>query len=186
MANQPIQYPNVDLPGAEYFSLAPNRTIALQGRRRFAFDSGFVTAAAATDSTNAFANQLLETSFTPTSAVYVHHFWANIAPTTAGLTVINVFCGLSLVSAGNGFPEFILGSPTLTNPTIQIGTALLTDRDRFVTQKDIAIVAQAAGVPNTSSLFLAAQLNVDNPSDAPVQFKIYGVIVYTRLDGVVE
>lgn len=37
MPNVPNQFPNIDLPGAEYSSFAPNATIAIQGRRRKQF-----------------------------------------------------------------------------------------------------------------------------------------------------
>lgn len=43
MPNTPAQFPNIDLPGAEYLSLAPNGTIAIQGRRRKQFPVATVT-----------------------------------------------------------------------------------------------------------------------------------------------
>lgn len=184
MANQPIQLPNIDLPGAEYFSLAPNSTVALGGRRRFMFQGAVTAAPANTNNIVENVSQVLETNFTPTSGIFLHAFYAiaaqNLGP---GLTINNVFVGLSLRTTPN--PDYPLGSPTLTSPELSINTVVLSDRDRLIASKDILVVPNL-GIPVGNTLTLAGQISVNNPTAGALNFNLALGIIYTRLDGLTE
>lgn len=185
MPNVPAQFPNIDLPGAEFFSLAPNASVALQGRRRF---SVFPTATSVPASGQALLSSTLtlEQGFTGTSGIYLHAFWLTIGPSAAGLVVQNTFAGLTLRS-GALFPDYILGNPTLTNPTINISTSVLSDRDRLITAKDILAPGAANGNPGLgTTLSLLGQIAVNNPTAGAITASANITIIYTRLDGLTE
>lgn len=184
MPVQGAQQPGFWLPGAEYFSLAPNTSIALQGRRRFHTSLATpVTVPPVSDSVNMNLFQVLETNFLRTSGIYIHKFWLTIQPNLPGLVVNNAFAGLSM--AAGPFPAYALGQPVIVNPTINIGTVLLTERDDFVCRRDI-IEAGNPSPPQTTTLQLVATVNVDNPGDAAVGLNGDMYIIYTRLDGLQE
>lgn len=179
MANQPQQLPNIDLPGAEYFALAPNRTIDLSGRRRFvATSTPLQNVPAGGGAFGQFISQI-ETTFNDTSGIYIHAFWAAIAANAAGIQLTNATTGLSR-GTSPGTLDYVIGVPIITTLTFNIGGAILTDRDRLVAARDIL------GGSGSTPLSLITQIFINNPTAGVIGFNITQRIIYTRLEGLTE
>lgn len=186
MPNVPIQQPNVDLPGAEYFSLAPNRTLALQGRRRFNVIN--LTSAGPDGTALAEATQLLEQNFILTSGIYLHDMWVLVNPQDSSgemqVTGFSVGLGLS-TTAPVGFDiAYRLGVPYLTLVSVTVPTTGLSDRDKLIAKRDI-IPFEAFSDNNV--LTFSFQVNFQNNDPAtPHSVQVQAGIIYTRLDGILE
>lgn len=182
MANTPAQLPNIDLPGAEYFSLAPNRTVALSGRNRRRFASASTTVPA---SANGFELDLvgqIESPFVDTQGIYVHKFDCFAAPASGGLVLESSLGGLNRRSTSTNFADYPLGYLAITTPNLFIGTVILTDREILVTGRDISF---QTGL-QTNVLNVSFTLIVNNTLSSPVNLVTVIQIVYTKLDGFVE
>lgn len=183
MPNQTIQYPNIDLPGVEFFGLAPNRTIALQGRRRI-LSPVFSQAIPGDSQGNLLISTILETGFNTTSGIYVHRYFLNYFPPSgiAGITLTAANSGLALRA---NFADFILGQPlALYSATPGLGVPLILDRDVLATSRDINLDSPA--IPPTGNLFLNASINVNNTNATAETIQALFSIIYTRLDGFTE
>lgn len=184
MPNQPTQLPNIDLPGAEYLSLAPNATLALGGRRRV-FNRVAPVSVPATTAINITNNVVLENPITPTSGIFLHYFFLaflGLGP-GIGLQLNSSQAGLSFEVTGFSC-DYPLGNPVLTQPTPDISVITLTDRDRLIACKDIINVG--TGPENRSILQLATIMAVNNPTSGAINATSAAVIIYTRLDGLTE
>lgn len=183
MANATIQYPNIDLPGAEFFSLAPNRTIAIQGRRSRRLNS---VVAAIPPESFAFPSVdiVMENNFTNTSGVYVHFAALIFFGDSNGALQIQGF-GTALSLQAGDFTGYPLGVPTLTTLEPIIGMAIMIDRDRLVTAQDLSF----GGVyTNTGKLHFNSQAAIFNPQPAAgltLNTVTTLEIVWSRLDGFV-
>lgn len=179
----PLQVPGYDLPGAEYLSLAPNRTIALQGRRRRLLQSP-LTSAPASSLTTVNTTVVLESPFTPTSGVFVHFFHFDFIPAAPGLSLSNAQAGLSMqtIPFTGDYP---LGNPVISTLVFNISSTVLTDRDRFVCEKDILAANFPPGATG-NQLSLATAMTINNTTAGAIQFATSATIIYTRLDGITE
>jgi hypothetical protein len=176
------QYPNFLFPGSEYFSLAPNATIGLGGRRRVAGNTPTVIAPASTNAVNIGPTTIqLETNFTLTSGIYLHYFFLAFQPNATGVTINAVTAGLSL-SAAPFYADYVLGNPIVLQPIANIGMPLSTDRDRLISAKDL--VTPTVGV--TTNLSLVVAVSVNNTTTGAISIFLPFKIIYTRLDGLTE
>lgn len=181
MPNVPAQFPNIDLPGAEFFSLAPNATVALQGRRRF---QGSVTVAvpAASAAQALIPTQTLETGFPAGAGIYLHDFWVQVFPQDISqeLQVNSSFAVLTTSANLNGYP---LGLPLLTQLTPAGGQVALREQQKLFAARDI----NAFSFPPSLTLSLSVTFFFKNlDATNPHSISIVSGIVYTRLDGLQE
>lgn len=185
MANQPIQLPNIDLPGAEFFSLSPNRTVALQGRKRFVQSSGNVTIPAGGQQIVA-VTAVIETGFVNGSGIYLHDFWMQYFPVdgTQELNIGSISCGLTLSTTAGDF-AYALGSPLLTQLAPAGSITAITDRDKLITQRDLALIGQFTPLTTNLTLTVAAGIANKDPTN-PHTLSIRPTMIWTRLDGVLE
>jgi hypothetical protein len=184
----PPQTPQFQLPGAEYFSLAPNRTIALGGRRRqIAFTPSTPIPADSILQLN--TSVLLETGFTQTAGIYLHDTWLLALPgdSSGENQILSTTMGLSL-NANPATAAYQLGIPILTQITPGGGTIALRDQEKLITQRDISLAQTLIGpfVPAGSLFFTFDAFIKNNDLVSPHNFQLTAVIIYTRLDGFVE
>jgi len=180
------QTPRYLFPGSEYFSLAPDRSIALGGRRRFQVLN--TTAAGAGGTALASATAVLESVFPLTAAIYLHDFWVVVNPqdTSGQMQVTGFSTGLGLASGapvGNDV-AYRLGAPYLTLLSVTVPTTGLSDRDKLICHRDLSPF-EAFGDAN--QLTLSFQVNFKNNDGAAAHtVQVQAGIIYTRLDGILE
>lgn len=185
MPSQP-QQPGFWLPGAEYFNLAPNATIAIQGRRRLTTESALTTIPADSLATPVTITILCETGFPPGSGIYLHDANVVVSPADAGLTlqIVALQMGLRVSNAGFGY---FLGEPLLSLQSISLpGAIALSDRDKLITQRDIQAFDTAQIQPSLPLTFVSQITFKNNDTTNSHQVQISGRIVYDRLDGLQE
>lgn len=186
MPVQGPQQPGFFLPGAEYLSLAPNATIALQGRRHVATISPVTTIPADSLATPVTMAIDIETGFPPGAAIYLHNATVTVSPADAGLTleIVALQMGLRVSNAGFGY---LLGQPLLTLTSISVpGAIALSDRDKLITQRDIQAFDAAQLQPALPLTFVSQITFKNNDTTNSHNVQISGQIVYTRLDGLQE
>jgi len=186
MPNTPIQVPNVDLPGAEYFALAPQRSVALGGRRRRTQTLQGVFAASTTG--NTFGQLKIEDPFPLTAGIYIHYLSLAWSPqdNSGQVSIGQASTGFGMAAPGGTPPTFVglpIGIPTQTNVNPIATQNILTDRDILLNGADIMLAASSA----PGSLWWQLALGGHN-SDAggPHTVILVGFLIYTRLDGFLE
>jgi hypothetical protein len=174
------QAPGFLFPGAEYFNLAPERKIALQGRRRFNAINTSTSIPATTTGLGAQLSILLETGWIPGAGIYIHWFTGLYAPGDASgkLQISAARMGLSGITLQT---DLDLGEPTatLTSPTNVINA--ITEREMLIAARDQLLIGS-----NTGNLFLTITINVNNADTAAHSFQISTKGMYSRLDGLLE
>lgn len=184
MPNQSIQFPNIDLPQAEYFSLSPNRTIAIQGRRRAFPNQTLAIAASATTTITASAQ--IESGFPVGAGIYIHSADGVLAPldASAQLAILSIRMGLSITGLNNiGYD--MGSSQAAISSTVASTQIVIAERDKLVTTRDMQAFegGPGAGLPLFATIAVTLKNNdATNPHSANIGIKI----VYTRLDGIVE
>lgn len=184
----PPQQPFFQLPGAEYFSLAPNRTIALQGRRR-----KFITIPQTAIPSGAIAEfqqvLALESAFVNGAGIYLHDAWMMFLPgdTAAEMQIKSSSFGLSLTNV-NPVGPYQLGIPDATQETPGGGVIAMRDQEKLISQRDVAIMQEGLlGVAVTTNLYFTVVAFVENLDTlAPHSMQVFASIIYTRLDGLLE
>ena len=192
--NVPIQTANIQLPGAEFFSLAPNRVVAIGGRRRFTTNTSVISVPASSAAFNineasaGVGNLIMESPFPQSAGIYIHKADLLMIP-------IDFSLQLQIVSCGFGFRT----NSSTTTSYFPIGNALLnfatpsnsqqiaaTDRELLVTERDIELYSTPPLVsPGVlQAAFLVTVANKDGAAAHSVQ--VAARYIYTRLDGFVE
>lgn len=171
--------PGVYLPGAEYFSLAPNRSIALGPRLGQGAQSAVSSVAA---SINGQANVSLQVSsnWGFGDALYIVRVYVLFVPSDSfgQLQINQVRLGLGQPNTGI-FIE--LGIPTATLSAPLNPMVVCYDRDALVTQLDFPTF------PVNTPLFLDAQISVHNNDAAGAHSFLTQVnIVYHAVKGFVQ
>lgn len=183
MPVQGPQQPGFYLPGAEYLSLAPNTSIALQGRRRRSFTSALVNVPADNAGVSSI-NQTIENPFIAGNGIYLHDVWLQFNPADASgeLQILGSTLSVTLDTA-DPF-GYTLGTPTSTLVSPASVTVLQRDQDKFITQRDL--VPMVAN-PGSRTLQIAGNLAVtNNDPSVPHGFTITCSIVYALLNGIQE
>lgn len=185
MPNASLQLPNIDLPGAEFLALAPNRTLDIIGRRR-AFQAVGNTSVPAGTTGHLLAGMIIENPFPPNAAIYVADVYMIYFPDASGTMQVNqtqtgfVF-NATIPTAPATYP---LGIPVLTQLSPVGAQVALRDRDQLISFKDIGAWNNA--FPTTPQpLQWNIEMFVKN-TDAtnPHTVNLAGVIVYHLLYGV--
>lgn len=192
MGNGTPQIPRIELPGAEYFALAPGRTVAIQGRRRgkpnmtaqMAGQVGGVVSFAASATGQNFGQIGIESNFPPTSGIYIHYLAMIWSPQDAAgmLTVAQASVGFGIGTPAPGFVMFAVGIPSQTNGS-PIGTQnVIVERDVLLTGLDITGGARTPG-----DLYLQCAISShNNDAGAAHTLAVYVQYIYSRADGFVE
>lgn len=176
----PITSGGVTLPGAEYFALAPNRSIAL-GPRLFAQNATAPTISVPA-STIGGANQsgLLEPLWTPSSGVFIVRAYGLFVPadTSGELQIIAARMGVGIaplnILIDLGLPTSTLASPA--NPQI-----VIFDRDALVVAQDMPALASGGQL----SIILQIQVkNLDTTN--PHSFQFGFTCIWHRVNGFVQ
>lgn len=184
MPNQTIQYPNIDLPGAEYLSLAPNRTVAIQGRRRKVIGST-VTAIPSDGFGTITATAQIESGMTLTSGIYLHLMFGSYIPAdnSGELQIGGLQAGFGANPAVLGDIGIRVGYPTTTVLSPIGVSGLLTQQDILVPYREVLF---ASGDTNTGLLSATLQLTMQNNDPSlPHSASVAMWIFYTRLDGLI-
>jgi hypothetical protein len=190
LPNTPAQFPNIDLPGAEYLSLAPSATVAIQGRRRFASMSNVVGGMTGFPIVGTVEiKQPLETNFTDSAGIYVHHFQLILGGGPGDTTFSGANAGLTRQNTAAPFNANMVADYQLGNaifPMVNVNNlgmlTLTTDRDKFIAAKDIMPLSNGVATQNLS-LYAAASVVV--PTSVAFVL-LYTTIIYSRLDGITE
>lgn len=196
--NTPVQFPNFDLPGAEWLSLAPNANIAIQGRRRVIIavpDFGQPPFPVQTGLAQFTITQNIEPVFPLTAGIYLHYMTLSFAPDThyGGILIFNARMGfgsdagyapngVSTIPFTSGDVAYDIGTPFAANLTPITSQPIIIERDVLILARDIAAMSDFNGFLN-----VGAEVSVsNNQADGPLGAKIYLKLVYTRLDGFTE
>lgn len=179
MANQPAQNPNINLPGAEYLSLSPNRTISLQGRRVGRAVSALVSVPS-NGQGQATAELVIENPFPSNAGIYIHDMWALWVPadSSGDLTITGFQMGFGLSAQ----IFYRVGIPLLTQLSPAGVMQMSAARDLLIHKSDIL----ALGDTDTNVLNLGV-VTIANNHDAtlPHSFQVSVQCFYTRLDGII-
>lgn len=181
MAGAP-QYPRFQYPQAEYFSLAPNQTISLQGMRRINHGSGpnGIAPGLGTQIGNAIQ---LESGFQLSSAIYIRKVNLIFLPAD-GSRELELNGLLLALGFGSGDFGYQLGYPSVTQLTPLISQVVMSDRELLITGRDIQPFAT---ITDTGPLWLNSFVGVvNNDSTNTHNASTTMQIIYSRLDGFTE
>jgi len=186
MPNVPQQVPNIDLPGAEYFALAPNRTIAMGGRRRRQQTLQGIFPASTTG--NTFGQIAIENPFPLTAGIYIHYLsviWSP-ADTSGSVSIGQSSVGFTIAAPGATPPSFVgfnVTIPTQTNAA-PLGTQnIALERDLLLNGADLQLAASAAPGVLWWQMALAGH---NGDAANPHTINMLSFLVYSRLDGFLE
>lgn len=181
----PNQVPYVDLPGAEYFSLAPNRNVAIGPRLVVSVATpGAGITVPANGQGEADLDLLLSPQFQRSSGIYFVRAQAIFGPSdgAAKLTLTAIRLGLGPPPLNNvqldiGIPYATLTAPTGTVLVIQETNALVTGID----------FGPGSTLANSDSLHLYARVVVNNTdAGAAHTFNLRTTAVFHQLEGFVQ
>lgn len=178
-AGPPVVSPGVNLPGAEYFALQPNRSIALGQRRAINVLTSFTSLPAGTTASVTQQLQILA-NWGYGDAIYIVRVYSLFVPGDASgeLQILGARLGLG-APAGAIFID--LGIPLLTLLSPPQAQVAIYDRDALVTQLDTP--SMAANQP----LFLDSQLTVKNADATNAHSAaLQSVIVFHEVKGIVQ
>lgn len=177
----PDQVPRFDIPGAEYFALAPGAHIANSGMRRINAASTPATSVPASGQFTLTFSQLIESPWSSGAGIYIRLLNGIFIPADATghlqLTAIRL-----AVAGTSTFADYDIGAPyaTLTTPSATI--IAIQARDLMVTQHDLTIMG-----PFTGQLFFTVVLAVTNTDGAAAHsFQAALKGAWARLDGFTE
>lgn len=191
MPNQPLQLPNIDLPGAEYIALAPNRTLALQGRRRGQFNTGTTAVAGASlGQINGLIR--VEDNFPQGAGIYIHHMSLQLQPSdnagflqikSAQLGIgINPSAGVNDFALSVGVPLATLLSPTSGQIVITVPEMLILQRDMSTATGGTPMDTPGTVLNFSTNIWLQNTDIAANPHSAFAAIRF----IYTRIDGATE
>lgn len=172
----PVLSPGYTLPGAEYFALQPNRSIALGPRLSNGVNSASVSVPAGTIA-GANANILINPQWTYGQAFWLVRAYAlyNPADNTGELQIIQIRMGVGGTPV-NIFLDMGVPLATLQNPAA--ATVVIYERDALVTQLDIPTY------PQNAPLFMDFQVSVKNNDPTnPHSFVVGGNMVWHNVSG---
>lgn len=180
MGAGPQQLPRTDLPGAEYFALAPNRSVALGPRLQGSVSSGNVSVPA-TSVLGPQISILVDPNWTYGSALYLVRAYAtfNAVDNALELQIVSARMGLGQTPGGI-FLDMGLPTATLTTPAGSPIVAIY-ERDALVSQLDFPTF------PINTPLFMDFTINAKNNDPTnPHSFSVSANAVWHTLRGFVQ
>lgn len=182
-AGPPITSPGVTLPGAEYFALAPNRSIALGPRLAQSSGLGAPVSVPANAFSSGQTDILLTPQFTISSGIWIVNSYLIFAPGdfSSELQINGARMGVGVAGgAGNIFLD--VGTPLaiLSNPVI--AQVIIRERDLLVAGLDLGPT-----FPFGQALHLYHQVAVKNndPSN-PHSFQVAATAITHQVQGLVQ
>jgi hypothetical protein len=181
----PPQYPRINLPGAEYFALAPNRSVALGGRRGAYIQTPNLTVPGTGATTGANnVQKIIETPFPANSAIYIHDLWVLWAPAdnSGKLQVAGLQVGFGVNNANPNDIVYRVASPSSTTTAPAGNTLIATERDKLIHKQELV---QLEG-GDANQLVFGVQITATNiDTVGPHTVAVGAFVLYTRLDGLV-
>lgn len=191
MPNTPAQFPNFDLPGAEWFALAPNANIAIQGRRRVEMylPPPYYTAVPAGGTALSTVTTRLETGFTQSAGIYIHYAYFNLIPgDNAGrLQVLHAQMGLN-ISEQQPYIDIPIGQPLITGAMLgtdtNVGQLASSAQQMLFTSRDF--LGGWTPLAPSQVLNFIVSASFKNTDTVTHNVAPFAQIIYSRLDGFTE
>lgn len=177
-AGPPVMSPGVALPGAEYFALAPNRSIALGQRRSVGAIANTVSVGASINGQNNVSVNV-SSSWGYGDGIYIVRVYMLFVPgDSSGQLVINQ---ARLVLGQPGMASFLeLGIPTATLTAPLNPMVVCYDRDALVVQPDMPTF------PVNTPLYVDGQISVHNNDGAAAHsFQVQVNCIFHEVKGFV-
>jgi hypothetical protein len=162
MANEPLQLPNIELPGLEFFPLAPGRTVSID-RRVVATGSQTINILPNTSAQFFFLDVLLDSQWGHSRAFYLHDAWLlfNVADSAGQVTVLGA--RMYLWDASAAVP-YDIGFPSATTGLTPRGNAVVLSRatPALITREDLRTLNANAAPVGALTLKLHAEVTANN------------------------